>query len=405
MHNRFITKRLLDALQDRPVVFLNGARQVGKSTLVQWLAKNHHPAKYFSFDDFSTLASAKSDPVGFISGLQGNVIFDEVQLVPEVFLAIKADVDKNRQPGKFLLTGSANMMILPKLSDALVGRMEVITMFPFSMGEVLNREINIVDNLFSDEQIPEKGDNLLTTLHDKMITTGGFPEINIIKNVTRKNMWFESYLTTLIQRDVRDISQIHGLSDLPRLLQILASQTGQLLNIANLSRKTGIEQKTLKRYLILLESIFLIFQLPAWFTNIGKRLIKTPKIYFSDTGVLVHLLGSENIRKSDYFGQVLENFILNELIKQASWSKTRPKFYYYRTAGGQEIDLIMENRTGKIVAVEIKNSATLKPDTAMGIKTLRKSINNFHKGIVFYNGNSIIPMGKDVQALPMQRLG
>ncbi len=403
MINRFITNQLLEALKDRPVVFLNGARQVGKSTLVQWLSRHQVEAAYFTLDDINVLSAVQSDPVGFLSGINGPVILDEIQRAPQLFLSIKAAVDSNRLPGQFLLTGSSHVMTLPTLSQALVGRMAILPLFPLSTGEIIGNHFNFVDHAFSNDAYDLSDSTISLTDIVSMIRKGGFPEIAQLKSDIHRTAWFNDYLNTIIQRDVKDISNIIGLTDLPQLIRLLAAQSGQLLNVANLSRKTGVEQKTLKRYIILLESIFMIRRLPAWFSNIGKRLIKSPKIYFNDTGLLSHMLGvNTKNTPPETIGLMLENYLLLELLKMASWCSQNVDFYYYRTAGGVEVDIIMENSAGKIVAMEVKRSATLKPNAIRGIKDLQTVLGNkFHRGIIFYTGSIVIPLDKNIHAVPI----
>ena len=390
----------MTALSDRPAVFISGARQAGKSTLALHLSKNGHPAAYYTFDDLAVYSQAKSDPVGFIAGLHEDVILDEIQRVPELFYAIKAAVDKNRTPGRFLMTGSANIMVLPELSDALVGRMEMIPLEPLAMAEILDYKGDRINSLFSNDPIKVTNCNGAESDLLKWIVTGGYPELQKIQS-KRCSAWFDAYLSTIIQRDLRELSNIQGLAELPRLLRILSAQTGQLLNFAGLSRSTGIEQKTLKRFVTLLQGLYIINLLPAWSPNIGKRMIKTAKVFFRDTGILVHLLGHIISRHSDQFGHVLENFILMELTKQASWSSVNPQIFYYRTAGGSEVDIILEHPDGRIVAIEVKGQSTLKPNAAGPMKNLQSQIKHkFHRGIILYLGEHMIPIDQHIQAVP-----
>ncbi len=390
----------MSALSDRPAVFISGGRQTGKSTLALHLSQTRHPSVYYTFDDLAEYSQAKSDPAGFITGLHENVILDEVQRVPELIHPIKAAIDKNRTPGRFLLTGSANIMVLPELSDALVGRMEVIPLETLAVAEILGNSGNSIDLLFSNEPIKLKTSRISENDLLNLMTIGGYPELQKIRS-NRRTAWFDSYLSTIIQRDLRELSNIQGLAELPRLLRILAAQTGQLLNFASLSRSTGIEQKTLKRYLTLLQGLHLISLLPAWYPNIGKRMIKTPKLYFKDTGVLIHLLGQTINKQSDQFGHAFENFVLMELTKHVSWSHANPMIYYYRTAGGSEVDIILENPDGRIIAIEVKGQTTLKTEAAIPMKNLRDQIKEkFYKGIILYMGERVIPVDQQIQAVP-----
>jgi len=404
---RNIEENLRDALKYRPVVLLNGARQTGKSTLVKFLSRNSS-IQYYTLDDFTILSSVNNDPEGFISGLHGPVIIDEVQRIPKLFVAIKRQVDRNREPGQFLLTGSANILLLPNLSESLTGRMEIQTLWPFSNDEILRTKSLFIDHLFSGE-IPSIINKELNReqLIDKILV-GGYPEVQTISSLKRRQRWFRSYVTTIIQREIRDLSKIEGLFEIPRLLSILASQSASILNISNLNRKTGISNTTMKRYLGLLQAVFLIQLVPAWYRNIGKRLIKSPKLYINDTGLLSHLLGLDRhqlLNYPDNLGPILENYVMNELVKQSTWCDTEPKLFYYRTANGREVDFVLENNQGKIVGIEVKSSNSVDTNDFRGLKDLSETAGDqFVNGVVLYLGANVIPFGEKYFALPIDAL-
>jgi len=407
MIERKIKTKLLEALSDSPVVLLHGARQTGKSTLVKYISENEHPARYLTFDDVTVLSAAQNNPYDFISNYSENLVIDEVQRVPEIFLAIKSFVDNNRKAGKFIITGSANVLMLPKISESLTGRIEVIKLFPFSQSEISQTEFNFIDiicsNSFNLNHISNKKNAII-----KKVLTGGYPEMLNRKDRQRQNAWFNSYLTTILQRDVRDISNIEKLSELPKLLNVFASRAGTLLNFAELSRSSAIPQTTLKRYTVLLESIFLIYLLPAWSGNLSKRLIKTPKLYLNDTGILSHLIGFEEDKvfaDPNSWGRLLENFVMMELLKQSTWSKLNLKLYHYRSPSGQEIDFLIERSDGKITAIEVKATSKITATDFKHIKSFeQENKTKFLRGIVFYTGNEPIPFGKNLFALPMNVL-
>ncbi|OHC12772.1 MAG: ATPase, partial [Pseudomonadales bacterium GWC1_66_9] len=286
MYLRRIRQFLLEALEEAPVVLVNGARQTGKSTLIQDLGRE---AAYYTFDDPAVLAAVQADPFGFINALKGPVCLDEVQRAPGVFLAIKAAVDRERTPGRFLLTGSANVLLLPQIADSLAGRMEVLNLWPLAQSEIAGQPTRLIEGLFSGE-LPdhcrfERNDFI------QRLNRGGYPEVLTRSSERRREAWFESYLHTILLRDVRDLAQIDGLTELPRLMQVLAARSGGLLNAAELSRSTGIPQTTFKRYLTLLETLFLVRLVPAWSSNLGKRLQKSPKLFVTDYGLMAHLQG------------------------------------------------------------------------------------------------------------------
>jgi predicted AAA+ superfamily ATPase len=407
MIQRKIKSKLLEALTDSPVVLVHGARQTGKSTLVKHLAENDYPARYLTFDDAGILSAAKNNPIDFISGYSENLVVDEVQRVPEIFLAIKSFVDKNRKAGKFILTGSANVLLLPKVSESLAGRIEILNLFPLSQSEISSANINFIDELFGNDLKPNRILGKKNDLVNKVVT-GGFPEMLTRKDRTRQNAWFKSYITTILQRDVRDIANIEKLSEMPKLLSLFASRAGTLLNFAELSRSAAIPQTTLKRYISLLEAIFMIHILPAWSGNLSKRLIKTPKLYLNDTGLLSHLVGFEPdkvLSDALSWGRLMENFVLMELLKQASWSKFNLSLYHYRSASGQEIDFIIERSDGKFVAVEVKATAKIMASDFNHIKSFADETGKkFLRGIVFYTGREAIPFAKNLSALPVETL-
>lgn len=407
MIQRKIKSKLLEALTDSPVVLVHGARQTGKSTLVKHIAENDYPARYLTFDDSGILSAAQNNPYDFISEYSENLVIDEVQRVPEIFLAIKSFVDKNRKAGKFILTGSANVLLLPKVSESLAGRIEILNLFPLSQCELSNANINLIDELFRNNLKPKDILRKKNNLANK-VASGGFPEMLARKDRERQKAWFKSYITTILQRDVRDISNIEKLSDLPRLLSLFAARAGTLLNFAELSRSAAIPQTTLKRYTSLLEAIFMIYILPAWSGNLSKRLIKTPKLYLNDTGLLSHLAGFEQekvLSDALSWGRMLENFVLMELLKQSSWSKFNLSLYHYRSASGQEVDFIIERSDGKLVAVEVKATAKIAASDFIHIKSFAEETGKkFLRGIVFYTGREAIPFAKNMYALPVETL-
>ncbi|MFX0198759.1 MAG: ATP-binding protein [Candidatus Hodarchaeota archaeon] len=404
---RNIQNRITEALHDRPVVLLNGARQTGKSTLIQEICKQGG-IPYFTLDDFTVLSAIQADPSGFLSGIKGPVALDEVQRVPELFLAIKAEVDKDRSAGRFLLTGSANVMFLPRLSEMLVGRMEILSLWPFSTGEILGKKERFLDILFSDQTPFLKGEDFDRKRFFYNMVTGGYPEVLKLDSDHRKIAWFQSYISTLVQRDVKDLSRIEGLSKMPRLLSLLAEQVGCLLNMSGLSKKLGISNMTLKRYARLFQAIFIAQLLPAWFGNVGKRLIKAPKVFLNDTGVLTFLLGlnvDQLLINPHKTGPVLENFVLQELNKQKSWSDIRLNLCYYRTATGKEVDFVLESLDGRIVGIEVKSASAVQSIDFKGLYDLSESVGDrFHRGVVLYLGDATIPFGENLHAMPIRGL-
>jgi uncharacterized protein len=408
MIRRHISGLLLEALADNPVVLLHGARQTGKSTLAHWVATEEHRARYLTLDDAGVLAAAKGDPAGFIAGLEGAVVLDEVQRAPELFLAIKAAVDRDRSPGRFLLTGSADVMLLPDLSESLAGRMEVLTLWPLSQGETEEVKEGFIDAVFSDA-LPQKmksQENISALLG--RVLRGGYPVVHARTSEERQKAWFGSYLTTILQRDVRDLANIEGLTQLPRLLSLLAARATSLLNLSELSRSIAIPQTTLKRYMALLETTFLVRTLPAWSGNLGKRLVKAPKLLLSDTGLMSSLLDLNRTRvakDTNLLGPLLENFAVMELEKQRAWSRAQPRLFHFRTQTGQEVDLILEDSAGHLVGVEVKAGATVNTQDFKGLRAFAEMTGRrFRRGVVLYTGTESIPFGPRLHALPIGAL-
>ena len=407
---RKLSENILDALKISPVVFVNGPRQAGKSTLVQGLANklgNEAPAIYITFDRPTLMAAASAEPEAFLTAYKNTLIIDEVQLVPELFRALKVVVDELRLKenvqanGKFLLTGSANILALPKLSDPLVGRMSVLSLFPYCISEALGSVGDGLDKLVLLDflNLSNKGITLIDAI--KLAT---FPEISG-KSEKEIGTWFDGYITTLLQRDIKMLTELDRISVLPNLLRILATRAGNLINDADIARDIGLNPVTAKSYRSILKMMFLNFDVEPWYRNIGKRLVKSPKGYLTDTLLLCHMLDLKlediKINKPDLFGHVLENFIASELIKLLTFSKTKAKLYHFRTSDGKEVDFILEKPDGSVFAIEIKKSETIKVQDFNGIKTFASLTgNDFIGGVILYSGKEVVPFGKNLWAVP-----
>lgn len=421
MYKRNSILDIKSALQDSPVVLINGARQVGKSTLAkalfsdkygaawddaEWDKTEWASAQYLTLDDATTLAAAASSPLSFLEGLPPHVVIDEIQRAPELFLAIKKLVDQDRKPGRFLLTGSANAMTLPKVADSLAGRMEVHTLWPLSQGEIEGKKETFIDYCFGIEKLPKvlpiSWKDLSERLH-----LGGYPESLKRSEPRRRNAWYRSYLTSIIERDIRELANIEGYRELPNLLQLLASRVGGVLNFSDISRDTKISNTTLKRYVALLEAVFIFLPLPAWYRNEEKRLVKSPKIYLNDTGLAMHLRGMDQARLLDRnkAGFLLENFIVMELKKQQAWSETLPSLYHFRTTTEKEVDAVLEAPDGRVVGIESKSSSEVSMSDFTGMKELATlARDDFHRGIVLYTGQETVSFGEKFTAMPVSAL-
>jgi uncharacterized protein len=393
-------------MADTPVVLLNGARQTGKTTLAQEMA-GASGVQYFTLDDAATLALAAGDPSGFVRNLTGPVVIDEIQKAPALFPAIKMAVDKDRRPGRFLLTGSANVMTLPGLSESLAGRMEIIPLFPFSAGELAGGRDGFLKRLFDGAMAKPKSNIASDDLAARLVR-GGYPEAVQRKADDRRAAWFASYISTILQRDVRDLARVDGLSALPNLLKLLAARVSGLMNLADVSRDAGLPHTTLTRYLALLETVFLVHRLPAWSPNWGKRLVKSPKLHLVDTGLACHLVGSDARRlhgDRTLIGRMLETFVVGELRKQLSWTDPQTTLYHFRTAAGAEVDVLLERADGAIAGVEVKASATVGGSDFAALQELRDQLGErFRAGVVLYTGDQVVPFGDKLWLAPLPAL-
>ena len=408
--NRHIKNKLIKALKVSPIVFLNGPRQAGKSTLVQAIAKKEYLAEYVTFDSTTQMVAATNAPESYLKERKGSLIIDEVQLVPEIFRALKIVVDELRQEhgsklkGLFLLTGSANIMALPKLSDPLVGRMNILTLYPISSAEALGGKGDFIERLFNKDFDADMKKHKLSDV----IRMSTFPEISGANNYDRTT-WFDGYLTTILQRDVRSLAEIEKLNAVPNLLRILASRAGGLINDADIARDAGLNPVTSRNYKTLLKMLFLTFELAPWYRNIGKRLVKSAKGYMTDTLLLCHLLQYElsDIEKNrpELFGHVLENFVATELLKLMTSQDEKMDLFHFRTSDNKEVDFVLEKPNGQLVAIEVKNSDNVSKSDFKGLEELRHITNNdFVCGIVLYRGKDVVPFDKNLWAVPMSNL-
>lgn len=393
---------LRQAMDDTPVTMLVGPRQSGKSTLAQALVEGLDGARYATLDRGLNLAAAREDPAGFLAGGERTLVIDEVQRAPDLLREIKASVDRDRRPGRFVLTGSADVLTLPGVAETLAGRIEVLRLWPLSAGEIEGRREAFLGALLAGE--PESLAGGAERLGRKelkaRIAAGGFPEA-LGRSGAARARWFDSYLDTVLGREVRDIANVAGLAELPRLMAALAARATGLLNYADLGRDLGIPQTTLKRYVALLEAAFLVRSVPAWFRNFGKRLVKAPKPILTDAGLLAHLLGGgQGLERS--FGAVLENFVAMEIVKQAGFCDARPAIYHYRSAEGIEVDAVIEPRGGPICAVEVKAAATLTRRDSRGLRSLAETLGEeFGGGVILHTGAEAVRLAPKIWALPL----
>ncbi len=403
---RLVEPRLVEALGDTPVVLIHGPRQCGKTTLAQAVGGPRGYA-YFSFDDDVVRGAAEADPVGFVSDLPDRAILDEVQRVPGLFTALKTAVDQDRRPGRFLLTGSANVLFLPRLADSLAGRMEIIRLFPFAQCEIERREPRFLDALFGAGFRAHRIERLGRRLAERIVA-GGYPAALARANPRRRKAWYRDYVETMVQRDVRELARIASLDALPRLLTLAAAQTARLLNVTDLAAPFQLSRPTIRAYVTLLERIFLVDELPPWHTNRLSRLVKTPKLHLGDTGMASTLLGmdAEALYKDRRtLGQLLETFVYQELRRQASGHEDEIRFHHFRDKDGYEVDLVLERGGHQVGGVEVKAAATVTGADFAGLRKLAAAAgSDFARGVVLYDGETAASFGDRLYAVPISTL-
>jgi len=389
MYKRTAKAIIDEALEISPCVLISGARQVGKSTLSLNLNMN-----YIVFDNLTQRESALNDPIGYIQNLPKPVCIDEIQKVPQVLESIKLDIDKHRINGTFLLTGSANILDMKKAKDSLAGRIIEIKLWTLSQKELNNKsDENIIDILFTKDLNKLKIPKISSDKIYQAIIDGGYPEIQKIKSPRAKALWFSSYISTYVERDIRDIGELRDIASFIRFYNIITPRSSGLLNKSDLANNASISEATLNNYLTMLNMIYQISLLSPYSSNISKRFIKAPKLYLNDSGVLSHILNIttvDELLNSSKKGDIVETFVYGELLKHISYSCTMPKIYHYRTNDKKEIDFIVE-KGDKIIAIEVKSSQSIKLDSFKHIidfqnRTKDKAV----VGIVLYMGEDIV---------------
>jgi uncharacterized protein len=401
---RFVANRVKEALSDTRVVLIAGPRQAGKTTLAQTLASRE--MEFLTLDNATTLSAAKEDPVGFIRGVK-RAIIDEIQRAPELLLVIKESVDSDKRPGRFLLTGSANLMTLPRVADSLAGRMEAVRLFPLAQSEIRGKPSSFLGDVFNgttpSASAPVLGDDLI-----KAVIAGSYPEALARRTQARRQRWYLDYIEAIVQRDVRDVAQIEQIQLMPRLLRALAHHSGQLINYSGIGAPLGMNHVTTQKYTGIFEQLFLIRTLQPWYTNELKRLTKTPKIHFLDSGLLAALrdISIERILANRrLLGPLLETFVFTELLKLASWSDQRLEFSHFRDKEGSEVDVVIQDSRERIVGIEVKSAATVTSADFAGLRKLAEaSKKQFVLGLVLYDHNTVVPFGERLFAVPISAL-
>lgn len=401
MFSRIITEKVKEALKYFPAVMITGARQVGKSTLSMSLLEN-----YITLDDVSVYSSIKEDAYLFVKSLNPPITIDEIQKIPEILLAIKQSIDEYRVNGQYILTGSANILSFKSISDTLAGRIAIFELMPLSLKEINNEKENIIDILFSEDFKNFKYKKISDNIVIETILMGGYPEIQKINSQYGRYLWFSSYISTYIERDIRIIGDLRHIDKFIKLFNVLASRSGNILNKTELSNSIDLDVKTVSNYLSLLELIYQTYMLKPYSTNFSKRFIKSGKLFFTDTGVLSHLLNIENKQdflNSQYKGHIFETFVFSELLKSIKYSDKKTNFYYYRRTDKHEIDFILE-RNNKIIPIEVKFSKKITKNDFKHIKHAIETLKNIDYGFIFYMGDKLIPFGENLYAIPISIL-
>ena len=403
---RYAEARLLEALADSPAVLIHGPRQCGKTTLAR-LVGERLGYEYLSFDDDVARGSAQADPAGFVADLPERAILDEVQRVPALFASLKSAIDRRRVPGRFMLTGSANVLLVPRLADSLAGRMEILRLHPLAQSELARRPSRFLDTLFDGRFRTRSSERLAGQLAERIVA-GGYPAALARQPGRRRAAWYRDYLDALVQRDVRDMARIASLDALPRLLALGAAQTARLLNVVDLAAPFQLSRPTIRDYVTLLERVFLLELLPPWHSNRLSRLVKTPKLHVGDTGLACALLGADAAAlRTDrpLLGRLLETFVLLELRRQASWHEQPHSFFHYRDRDGAEVDVVIERGAHQVAGVEVKAAATVTAADFRGLRKLKEAAGKrFAGGVVVYDGETSASFGEQLHAVPLRAL-
>jgi hypothetical protein len=403
---RLLAPRVREALTDTPVVLIHGPRQSGKTTLARMVG-DKRGYRYFSFDDDAVRASAERDPTGFVDELPARAILDEVQRVPMLFTALKASVDRRALPGRFILTGSANVLLIPALADSLAGRMGILRLHPFAQCELARTTPRFLETLFGGRFRSRVAERLGIALAQR-IAAGGYPAALARRTPARRGAWYRDYVETQVQRDVRDLARLRSLDTLPRLLALAASHTACLLNISDLAAPFQVTRPTIHEHVTLLERVFLLERLPPWHSNLLSRLVKTPKLHIGDTGIACALLGMDAAsvqRERDIMGRLLETFVLQELRRQASGRGEPFSFFHFRDRDDYEVDIVIERGAGQIAGIEVKAAASVAERDLRGLRRLRNAAGSrFARGVVLYDGEAGIDFGDSLYAVPLRTL-
>jgi uncharacterized protein len=405
---RQVRPNLVDALADSRIACLLGPRQAGKSTLVRAVTADEHPARYVTLDDPATLALAREDPTGFVAGSERMAI-DEVQRVPELLLALKVVVDNDQARGRFLITGSADIITHPRVADALPGRVEYLTLWPFSQAELAERPSAFLATVFDGDAPRVENAPVGRKAYADRVVRGGFPGV-VEADAAGRTRFFAGYADSILGREVDELGSVRDSEAAGRVLRLAAARSAALANMTAIARELGIDHKTVGRHVRSLEQLFLVMRLPAWHANLGHRVVRSPKLHIADTGMLCSLIGVDDERLTvdgTLAGGIFETFAVAEIARQASCGDFVHdlRLHHYRDQAGHEVDLVLERYNGDIVAIEVKATASAQPRDAAGLRLLRDKLGDrFKQGILLYLGAGSIPIGDRISAVPLAAL-
>ena len=406
LYSRLLAPRLRESLADTPAVLIHGPRQCGKTTLARSVGetRGYH---YVSFDDEVIRRAAQNDPIGFVAGLPKRAILDEVQRVPEIFTSLKSVIDNGRSAGRFILTGSANVLLVPKLADSLAGRMGLLRLHPLAQCELAASRSRFLDSLFSGNFRSGIAEPMGAALADRIVS-GGYPAALARQKPARRRAWYRDLVETQIHRDVRDVTRVHSFDALPRLLAMAANHTARLINVSDLAAPFQLSRQTIHDYVTVLERIFLLERLAPWHNNRLSRLVKTPKLHMGDTGLACALMGVDAatlLKERERLGPLLETFVLQELRRQASWRPDPIEFFHYRDRDDFEVDIVLEFGSTAVAGVEVKAAATVVESDFRGLRKLREATaQRFRSGVVLYDGTASVSFGDGLFAVPLRHM-
>jgi uncharacterized protein len=404
---RHIRPLLLEALSESRAAALLGARQVGKSTLVRDLASNEYGAQVFNLDDELTANAARTDPTGFVADIEGPAVIDEIQRAPALLLAIKQRLDGNQARGQFLLTGSANILTLPTIADALPGRVEYVHLWPFSQGELHGRREDFIDRLLTGRFPRVSGAPVGRGTAAETLARGGYPEVQG-RTARGRSRFFASYIGSILGRDLEDVANVRNVENIERLLRVIAARSGSLVSFHGMGGELGLDKNTVAAHTKILEDLFLVRQLRPWRVNLGSRQIKSPKLYLVDSGLLAYLIGANEeriVQDGAVAGAILESLVAMELSRQSEWARESVSLFHYRDNKQREVDVVLERHSGELAGVEVKAAATASADDFAGLRHLRDKLGaRFKAGVVLHLGAETLPFGDRLAAVPLSGL-